>query len=366
MRHKKEGHLFFTIFLSTALVFNVLLGTLMVLGLPSGAQAIPPIGYYSNVNTSSPTLLRQTLHAVIDDHLRFPYSSTETDTWDVLEQADQDPNDPGSVLDIYKNQTYPKFGGGNSYYNREHTWPKSMGFPVNNGSGDNYPYTDCHMLFISDLDYNNARGHFPFRYCDQSCNEKPTVYNNGQGGGSGNYPGNSNWRTGNQSTGTWETWNGRRGDVARALFYADVRYEGGLHGVTGFWEPDLILCDSQSLISNSITGANETVAYMGLLWVLLEWHYDDPVDQLERSRNDVVYSFQGNRNPFIDHPEWVSCLFEGVDCEAECETSGDCDDQDLCTIDECIHGACDNTPITCPAGQTCEDGICVEIGGCGA
>ena len=63
-------------------------------------------------------------------------------------------------------------------------------------------------------------------------------------GGSGVYPGESNWTT----AGVWEAWAGRRGDVARALFYLDVRYEGGVHGVTGAAEPDLVLTDDPSLL----------------------------------------------------------------------------------------------------------------------
>ena len=53
---------------------------------------------------------------------------------------------------------------------------------------------------------------------------------------------------------------------------------------------------------------------MGRLAILLDWHYADPVDAFERNRNDVVASYQGNRNPFVDHPEWVDCLFVGA-CE---------------------------------------------------
>jgi hypothetical protein len=92
--------------------------------------------------------------------------------------------------------------------------------------------------------------------------------------------------------------------------YLAVRYEGGSHLITGKSEPDLILTDNRSLIGNSNTGSNLSVAYMGLRSTLIQWHKDDPVDDFERRHNDVVYANQGNRNPFIDHPEYVACVFE--------------------------------------------------------
>jgi hypothetical protein len=92
----------------------------------------------------------------------------------------------------------------------------------------------------------------------------------------------------------------------------DVRYEGGNHGSTGAAEPNLILTDDENLIDASNTGQNETVAYMGMLTVLLQWHAEDPVDDFERNGHEVVYGYQGNRNPFIDHPEWVECVFNGA------------------------------------------------------
>ena len=90
----------------------------------------------------------------------------------------------------------------------------------------------------------------------------------------------------------------------------DVRYEGGKHGVTAAAEPDLRLTDNISLITT--TSGNASIAYMGLLSVLLQWHAQDPVTEAERLRNDAIYSYQGNRNPFIDHPEWVACVYQNV------------------------------------------------------
>jgi len=257
----------------------------------TGALADPPSGYYDSVDFTNPATVRVTLHNIIDGHTKIPYTSTATDTWNVLELADQDPNNSTRIIDVYKNRTQEKFGAGNNFYNREHTWPKSYGFPDDNSS--NLPYSDCHMLMLCDISYNSSRSNNIYDDCASGCNSYPTDDYNGEVG--------VNYR----NTTVWETWIGRRGDVARAQFYADVRYSGD----TGV-EPDLILTDNTSLIV--AVSDNASVAYMGVLQTLIQWHYEDPVDDRERNRNDVVQSFQGNRNPFIDHPEFVAYIFEGV------------------------------------------------------
>ena len=66
-------------------------GLFVVLCLSGHALADPPPGYYDSIDTTDSTALRTTLHAVIDDHTRFPYTSSNTDTWDILELADEDP-----------------------------------------------------------------------------------------------------------------------------------------------------------------------------------------------------------------------------------------------------------------------------------
>ncbi len=276
----------------------------------SQTLAQPAPGYYSTVDNSSPQGMRDSLHEIIDDHQWIPYTDTSTDTWDVLEIADENQDNAGQVITVYRNAAYGKEGGGNSFYNREHSWPKSYGFPDLNSS--NYPYTDMHHLFIADSGYNSSRSNKPFNNCGAACSEKATETNNGRGGLGGGYPGDSNWTTGSFTQGIWEVWNARKGDIARAMFYMDVRYAGGTHGITGVSEPDLILTDNLSLIENSNTGSNISVAYMGLLSTLLQWHYADPVDLIEFQHNEGVAAFQGNRNPFVDNPQWVACVFEFV------------------------------------------------------
>ena len=277
-------------------------------------SSVGPGDYYASVNTSSPGQLRCTLNQLIDGHTPYPYSSGSTDTWDILEIADHDPTGPEvgqngeRILDAYRNEKYIAAHQGNDNYNREHTWPNSLGF-ANSALA---AYTDTHMLYLTFDDYNSARGNSPYGFCPQvqGCSEKVTVANNGFGGGSGVYPGNSNWNTGSK----FEVWNHRKGDMARAVMYMAIRYEGGDN------TPDLELTDNPALIVP--TPSNAQKAYMGFLTDLLAWHQMDPPDQLEVVRNSAVQAFQGNRNPFIDHPEWATSALFASTTPQVCEPNG--------------------------------------------
>lgn len=273
-------------------------------------------GYYQHVNTSSPSQLRCSLYETIKGHTSYPYSGGTTNTWTILEIADEDPNNSGKILDAYLNHSFTKVSsragtGSGLVYNREHTWPNSLGFGSTTGNLGlpNAPYTDTHMLYLTESVYNADRGNKPYANCPQSsgCGERATEVNNGMGGGSGTYPGNSNWVISPDGNGgSFEVWNKRKGDMARAVMYMAIRYEGGTHPTTGQNEPDLELTDTRS----KIVITSSSPAYMGLLSTLIAWHQADPPDADEIARNEVIYSFQGNRNPFVDHPEWAtSALF---------------------------------------------------------
>lgn len=257
--------------------------------------------YWAPVDTSTQTTLATTVHELLRaTHNRIPYS---TSNWPVLEAADEHPGKPGFVLDIYKNSSIPLPAAGEQRpYDREHLWPQSRGFPEG-GAWSTNPRADLHNLYICDRPYNNSRSNYFFDWV-VSTDEFPTDFNNGVGGGSGVYPGNSNWR--DNATTRWLVWPDRRGDVARGVLYMTLRYNGG-NGADGSLEPDLRVTDNTSL---STTGA-QAIAYMGLRSVLLEWHAQDPPDEKERHRHNVVAVAQRNRNPLIDHPGWADCLFSG-------------------------------------------------------
>jgi len=80
------------------------------------------------------------------------------------------------------------------------------------------------------------------------------------------------------------------------LFYMVVRYERDDN------EPDLELTET-------LQHKSSKAPVHARLSILLEWHKNDPVDEIERRRNDIIYSYQGNRNPFIDHTQWVLLIW---------------------------------------------------------
>ncbi len=269
--------------------------------------------YYDQVNTSSPEQLRCSLHQTIRGHTEYPYG------WDQLEIADEDPLNSSRILDIYRNCSFNKVNSrvGNGgpattcgttsglRYNREHVWPRSLGFRTPETLA---AHNDQHMLHLSDETFNAHRGNKPFDTCTQAsgCIEDRTIAYNGEGGGNGTYPGLSNWYTSvDGETGSYEVWSKLRGNMARAIFYMAIRYEGGDN------LPNLELTDNRSLIV--ITPSTAPTAYMGILTTLLQWHQQDPVDARELDRNEVVFNFQSNRNPFVDHPEWATlALFQSA------------------------------------------------------
>jgi endonuclease I len=277
--------------------------------------------YYSHVNTTGGAAqLRCSLHEAIKGHTAYDYSDfgdeAIIDTWDILEVADEDPNTPANILDAYRNHSYVKVterdgAGSGLVYNREHTWPNSYGFSSSTATltdgtvVPNPPYTDINMLYLADKAYNADRGNKPYADCTSGCSEKTTEVNNGYGG-----PGQSNWVADPDGNGgSFQTWNHRKGDVARAVMYMAIRYEGAVATATTPAEPDLELTDDRS----KIVKTSLSPAYMGLMSTLLAWHQADPVDAAEQERNEVVYGFQGNRNPFIDHPEWATAsLFQST------------------------------------------------------
>ena len=239
---------------------------------------IPP-GYYDTATGTGDTLKTQ-LNQIIKDHVEFPYTSTGTDVWDILKETDKDTLNANNVLLIYSGWSVDaaqEFNSGQGW-SREHVWAKSRGdFGTASGAG-----TDVHALRPADVTVNAARNNRWFAECS-------TEYIDGDGA-TGSYTSSTAW--------VWKPNDNVKGDVARMIFYMATRYEGN-NG-----EPDLEVIDS--IPSDNFT--NEPIH--AKLSDLLQWHIEDPVDDWERNRNDIIYySYQNNRNPFIDHPEYANLIW---------------------------------------------------------
>jgi endonuclease I len=246
-----------------------------------------PNGYYNTAQGYTGSELKTKLNTIIKGHVEFPYTSGSTDVWDILKETDKDPNNPNNVILLYSGWSTngeEEYNGGNGW-NREHVWAKSHGnFGNNEGPG-----TDVHALRPCDVSINSARSNRWFAECS-------TEYIDGDGP-TGCFTSSTDW--------VWKPNENVKGDVARMIFYMATRYEG--EGI----EPDLQIIDY--LPSNN----NTSDPIHAKLSDLLLWHAQDPVDDWERNRNNIIYyDFQNNRNPFIDQPEYAQLIWGDLSATA--------------------------------------------------
>lgn len=228
---------------------------------------IPP-GYYDNAIGKTGEQLKTALHNIIKNHTEYPYSQTD----ELLMETDEDPNNSNNVILLYKGTSQAKstFGGGANDWNREHVWAKSHG-----DFGDSPPHgTDLHHLRPEDASVNSDRGNKDFDNGGVQHSEATGCY----------YDDDS-----------WEPRDAVKGDVARMLFYMEVRYEGD----NGELDLEVV---------NWVNSAPEPEH--GKFSALYQWHQDDPPDAFEINRNNVIYSYQDNRNPFVDHPEYLILIYD--------------------------------------------------------
>ncbi|MGM7634687.1 endonuclease [Bacillus sp. Hm123] len=235
-------------------------------GVTVKAEEVPSDDYYKDAYGKTGSDLKAALHEIIDDHTQLSYS----DVWQALRETDEDPNNPNNVILLYSGKSRSKSlnGGDMGDWNREHVWAKSHGdFGTSKGPG-----TDIHHLRPTDVRINSTRGNLDFDNGGSSVSDCNGCY---------------------RSSNSWEPPDRVKGDVARMIFYMAVRYESG----------DRVDLELNERLNN---GKNP---YHGKKSVLLEWHKQDPVDDFEKNRNNVIQEWQGNRNPFIDHPEWAAMIW---------------------------------------------------------
>ena len=266
-----------------------------------------PTGYYASIDTTQDeATFRQTLHDVISaNYVKNSYDAA----WNIDYYADADPYNEGHVQCLYTGLSIENGSHVSSadklYWNREHTWPKSHGFSDSSCAA----YSDCHHLRAAEAKLNIGKSNNDFGELDSDYTES---YGNKYGNG------------------VFEPNDSIKGDVARMLLYMMIRYgeyddttmsykvkvldeegnvvqENGKDKTETLTEKlDLILVDDSN--TTAISNGNGRLAKLS---TILAWHYQDPVSDREIYRNNVVYMFQRNRNPFIDHPEYVEYAFQG-------------------------------------------------------
>jgi endonuclease I len=245
---------------------------------PAGVTTLNSIvtGYYEGI-AGTGTTLKTNLHNLIQSthQTEFSYDAV----WTQLQFTDEDSVNTNNIIELYTGWSVPKSynGGGTSQWNREHTWSKSHG-----DFGEVAPAgTDLHHLRPADSTVNSAKGNKDF-----DNGGSPVIDNSPYTG----YTGTTGCYTDADS---WEPRAVEKGDIARMVLYMAVRYEG--------------TDTSYNLEMQDVTPT--TGAFYGKLSTLLQWHVQDPPDSWERRRNNRIQERQGNRNPFIDHPEFVNAIW---------------------------------------------------------
>ena len=276
-----------------------------------------PSGYYDSANGLTGFALKTQLNSIVTNgHNDQGYNALWTLYTNPALRDNYYEND-GSLLDLYSENpsgTDPyNYSGTNqqcgsisiegSCYNREHLVAQSFF----DDTAVNPMKNDAHHVLPSDGKVNGWRNNFPFGVVDISagtnpCNSgatnTPCYTKNGSLKGNNK---NSGYSAGFSST-VFEPINEFKGDVARAFFYFVTRYETQISSF--FSNPA-----NTSEVKAMFDGTNNKAFSNTFLEILKQWHILDPVSTKEIAVNNAIYNFQGNRNPYIDHPEYVAAIW---------------------------------------------------------
>ena len=236
-----------------------------------------PAGYYDSLDGLSGASLKQAIQDIVANPA-VVRAQTYADIIDILKEADQNPSNSNEVWLLYTEQGRPKLDyqtTSNSLgkWNREHVYPRSRGGFFSIEADDIADGKDIFWTTKADsIRHGNSDAH-ALRASDGPENSLRNNQNYGPSGYSG--------PVGNLGS--------FYGDVARSIFYMITRYNG-MDVVNGY-------------------PSDDPDGFIGDLATLLEWHRNDPPDDFEMRRNNVIYTWQYNRNPFIDQPDMVEYLW---------------------------------------------------------
>ncbi|GHU85935.1 hypothetical protein FACS1894153_2050 [Bacteroidia bacterium] len=247
-----------------------------------------PAGYYDSAEGKIGANLKTSLYNIIKNHSARGYGAL----WTAYSTTDR--KQDGSIWDMYSNikWTYSSDQCGNyssvgDCYNREHSFPKSWfndAAPMEN---------DCIHIVPTDGKVNGMRSNHPYgevetaTFPSTSSDKEKVLGKLGSCKSSIGYSGT-----------VFEPDDEYKGDFARIYFYMATRYEN----IFASWVSNAEA--KPMLAGNAYPGYKTWVINM-----LLKWHNQDPVSQKEIDRNNAVYAFQNNRNPYVDHPDWADSVW---------------------------------------------------------
>ena len=266
----------------------------------NGAPGIPP-NYYAPAGAQTCSSLKTSLFNIIKPTVANP-NPTYTGLWSAYYISDDRPNDAANktiVWDKYTDNptgTECEFTFGSPYqdkgtsgtvecqrYNREHAFPQSWF-----GGAVEPMRSDMFIVYPTDKFVNGQRGNLPYGV----VTTPNYTSNNGSKRGANTYL--------TEYTGiAFEPINEYKGDFARSTFYVATAYENNIAG----WQ-------ANSNANDVLNGSTYQCFDNWYLNLMYNWHLLDPVSTKETDRNNDVYMMQGNRNPFIDHPEFVALVWQ--------------------------------------------------------
>lgn len=221
--------------------------------------------YYGAATGQSGLTLKNTLRTIMTNN---HYQTTYSEIRYMFVGSDADPNQAGNLILFYSRESVLGIWDEGITFNREHVWPQSLG-----GFGRELAGSDLHHIRPTAPNVNSSRGNKPFAELGNSYTATTKYGEKIVGYSDNNY---------------WEPLDEVKGDIARIIMYLIVRY---------------------SELETRFSETEHSPIKDGSYTLLLQWHNDDPVDDLERNRNEYVYSVQNNRNAFIDHPEFADLIW---------------------------------------------------------
>ncbi len=235
------------------------------------------VDYIRSVQGLNKAELKSALHALIQPRSVLQYGGKDEDyTWAGFAQTDVMP-DGVSVRDRYSNnqRVFDGYAAVNGM-NIEHIWANSWW-----GHTRNNAYCDLFNLYPSDAEANQRKSNNPIGVVDDDISFENGVILVGK---------SRSYRTDSLIM-AWEPADEWKGDFARTYFYMATTYQH----MTNEWQT------TEGLLT--IDPASWTTMRSWVYELMLKWAGEDPVDDIERTRNEVIYSIQGNRNPYVDVPE---------------------------------------------------------------